>query len=869
MFDFIINISTLSPLIASVTTLIVGGYVIWVDSKSRSHKLFFIYCLLLSIWAYGCFIQSTTTSHNVALFWDKVIYSVASFFPLALLFLVDVFSKKPKSQFAYIVGLFSLISLFMNWFMYFREDVTIAFGVRFVTVPSYGWYLYFSFFLFVFSYVLVRLSLNYVEKKSRRNLFVVLSMVILFFAGSSYFVLILFRFNFVVESLLNFSSSFLLVLYSLITGYLVLKEELFSLNVVISKTISIVTFSLLVLFLYVPLVFSLRNNVGLLILVSFLGTFVLSFYGQDIILKIQTYSEQKFLKGSYSPEIAIKELSSNLLKTQDRWSLLSVASEFLKHTLDLKRVYILFPIFCRRSLEGYMFLDTNSLNDSGLVVSDEDANIQSLSLIKKVFSIDNIPKGEIKGSFINESMSYFIPIHSDNSLQGMLILGNKLNDESFDRKDTSFLDLVMNQLIIFFDRINYQRSFRVANKRIEAESLISQSLMEEAQVLSQQATFANLTKGIAHEIKNPINNMKLQANTIQDDIDQNLFFKNYPYENDILQGRISVGKLAQILNDDKLALELLIELKRLNYVNENGYVSDGFNPDRIDFRLVLSDSFKLFEEKIDVLLRHALIHKSYRDFLVSSNSEYARISRISASMLQYGETGKGITSFAFSEIMSFKDSSLLWAELVEKGYINKSGFLSEGIDPALESFSLDLSPRFKRYESSIRLILKRNPYSMKKRVDINQLITSIIRTCEGRFRKEFIRYTLNLKSEKSIFGSEDAIKQCLLNLIDNSVDALLHKNKIERSLEISTFQLKLHRDDKITTCIEIKDSGIGIKSEFLDKVQDPFFTTKSKSGGRHAGLGMPFVFRTIEGHGGVVDIKSEFKVGTVIRILFS
>jgi len=56
--------------------------------------------------------------------------------------------------------------------------------------------------------------------------------------------------------------------------------------------------------------------------------------------------------------------------------------------------------------------------------------------------------------------------------------------------------------------------------------------------------------------------------------------------------------------------------------------------------------------------------------------------------------------------------------------------------------------------------------------------------------------------------------------------------------------------------IEVKDNGIGISKENIEKVRNPFFTTKSPTGGENIGVGLSYAYRTIESLGGHIELHS-------------
>ncbi|MGE5433001.1 MAG: PAS domain S-box protein [Syntrophomonadaceae bacterium] len=89
-----------------------------------------------------------------------------------------------------------------------------------------------------------------------------------------------------------------------------------------------------------------------------------------------------------------------------------------------------------------------------------------------------------------------------------------------------------------------------------------------------------------------------------------------------------------------------------------------------------------------------------------------------------------------------------------------------------------------------------------------------------------------------------------------SGEHILVKYKIQENHEVIL--------EKGSQCvlIEISDNGPGIPGEILDKIFEPFFTTKEKG----SGLGLPIVKRTVNAHGGVIQVFSRLNEGTTFRI---
>src|SRR5262249_32266858 len=66
--------------------------------------------------------------------------------------------------------------------------------------------------------------------------------------------------------------------------------------------------------------------------------------------------------------------------------------------------------------------------------------------------------------------------------------------------------------------------------------------------------------------------------------------------------------------------------------------------------------------------------------------------------------------------------------------------------------------------------------------------------------------------------------------------------------------------------VVVEDRGAGIAPENLERLFDPFYTTKKIW--ESPGLGLSLVYRTMQEHGGRVEVKSEFGKGTKVRLIF-
>lgn len=142
-------------------------------------------------------------------------------------------------------------------------------------------------------------------------------------------------------------------------------------------------------------------------------------------------------------------------------------------------------------------------------------------------------------------------------------------------------------------------------------------------------------------------------------------------------------------------------------------------------------------------------------------------------------------------------------------------------------------------------------------ININSLILSTVDFLKYEIENNNIKIDIKFDIENLILKiDEKYIKQCLINIIQNSIDSIIEKKKHNKSDE-NNISIKLKLLDNYAL-ISIKDTGIGIKEEELSKIFEPYFTTKRNG----TGLGLTNVIRIIEAHNGSFNIESKYGFGS-------
>jgi PAS domain S-box-containing protein len=146
-----------------------------------------------------------------------------------------------------------------------------------------------------------------------------------------------------------------------------------------------------------------------------------------------------------------------------------------------------------------------------------------------------------------------------------------------------------------------------------------------------------------------------------------------------------------------------------------------------------------------------------------------------------------------------------------------------------------------------------------KSENLNNIISDLLTFLEPEFETKNIQIVKELSNEiEDILLDKNYIKQALMNIIQNAVSSM-EKNKEDAELVIHTNQI----DDKII--LSISDNGSGIPKDILNKIFEPFFSTKEMG----TGLGLTIVYKIIQEHCGEIVLSSEKGKGTEFRIEFS
>ncbi len=142
-------------------------------------------------------------------------------------------------------------------------------------------------------------------------------------------------------------------------------------------------------------------------------------------------------------------------------------------------------------------------------------------------------------------------------------------------------------------------------------------------------------------------------------------------------------------------------------------------------------------------------------------------------------------------------------------------------------------------------------------VSLSEIIKDVVALLHHQIISGHIDVQLRFDNlESRVLGNKNQLKQVLINLFINAMHAMEGTDRSKRVLDLRIQQTGNGVE------IRISDTGIGISSENLEKIFEPFFSTKSMG----TGLGLSISYGIIQDHKGLITVESRENVGTTFII---
>lgn len=158
---------------------------------------------------------------------------------------------------------------------------------------------------------------------------------------------------------------------------------------------------------------------------------------------------------------------------------------------------------------------------------------------------------------------------------------------------------------------------------------------------------------------------------------------------------------------------------------------------------------------------------------------------------------------------------------INYGYSN--GSLDQNKMSLYESRALTLLTHLSQTIDDFRDFFK--PEKNKKEFSLKACVDKAVMLTGPVFKDKNIIFTCKIEEDEPVFGYPNELVQVLLNLINNAKDVLLEKKVANPEVTLSVFS----KQDK--ACVSVSDNGGGIPPEIMDKIFEPYFTTRKEGTG--------------------------------------
>jgi C4-dicarboxylate-specific signal transduction histidine kinase len=168
--------------------------------------------------------------------------------------------------------------------------------------------------------------------------------------------------------------------------------------------------------------------------------------------------------------------------------------------------------------------------------------------------------------------------------------------------------------------------------------------------------------------------------------------------------------------------------------------------------------------------------------------------------------------------------------------------------------------RIEAIVSSLKGFARQDHTDMNQPVNLNLVVRSALVLLSNVVKKATDHLTVSLSPElPTIRGNAQQVEQVVVNLVHNACQALVDR---AQPVTVATYPDR----ERDVVVLEVSDGGAGIPEESLQRIRDPFYTTKRDSGG--TGLGLSVSATIVQEHGGSMHFASRPGAGTSVKVRF-
>ncbi len=525
-----------------------GFFVLLSDTKNREKRFYFLSALFLGLWSLSIFFYSNPVLFDTTI-WLKIVYTMAYFMTLGLILFATVYPVELEKKFRRFFLLTFVYMFIVTLIMWFTDSIvlsTVHVSEMHNTIATMGplYILYglpeFITAIYVVGYYIKQArTLSGIEKRQVQH----------YVAGGIIMLVPVLLFDFVFPLVFDNTQYYKFStignsIWTIIVGYSILTTRFLDTRVVLGrvvgtflKSIAIVTFISIVLFIVIPLWEIDFTGMGIIKLLAL--SVVLTVILENIFKKIESFLAEKYIYSNYNPVKSLRLLTSKNSETLDVDSIVSNLLNLINQSFKSELVFIILfdrdGKLIKNKQEGnaeVAFEDiVQTLNEWKNLNSHRILIYSELNNNKRAGKLIIDKKRESILSFMKKnSIEIIFSLRERDRFEGAVLIGQNPNRNSYTVGDIDFLDSIVQNthisLVRAFLYLELQNFNQTLQQKVNDQTKELQTKVLELQEARRKE--ADMIDIMGHELRTPATVVKLNIELLQKYIHSNpANFKKY------------------------------------------------------------------------------------------------------------------------------------------------------------------------------------------------------------------------------------------------------------------------------------------------------------------------------------------------------
>ncbi len=491
------NIFSIAGLLVTITCLILSIIILWFR-KTKVHHIWLFSNISIAIWGFGCFIIGKANSHSEALMGWKVAHLGGLMISILFYHLVFIFCNTKNRKLLFLAYFQAFVIEFFNIFTNtFINNIRYAYGLPY---PTSNFLYLAAFSLWVLFAIIGHLELLKFYRKQQglkqiQALYLLVGYFIGFLGGGSV-LLPIFNINIFYPF-----GNLLIVVYSLLGTYAILRYRLLDIGVAITRTGIFVAVYTIVLGLPFAAAFWFKDR-----LIDFMGSnwwmaplglmAVLATVGPFIYIFVERRAEDALLKEQKRYQNTLKQASLGMTRIRNLQRLLNLIAHIVTKTVRIS--YAAVYLYNKDSDQYVLQVSRDKGRQSIPTISADNMLIKWMLLKRDPLIYEEVKRkmedavdsvqAQLEEQMRILTASVVIPSFLEDRLLGVIILGDKISGQIYTPEDLNVFQVLASQAALAIENAQFYEEAK------EMQAQIAQA--------EKMATVGTMADGLSHQINN-------------------------------------------------------------------------------------------------------------------------------------------------------------------------------------------------------------------------------------------------------------------------------------------------------------------------------------------------------------------------------